>query len=70
MTKEAKAEAKRFLHTRQAWVAANGSLRASVGYDTVALLLHNLTGRLAYGKHDQVPAVLPPVRSETPVTTG
>lgn len=58
MTKEATAEAKRFLQTRQAWVAADGSLRASVGYDTVQLLLHNLTGRLGYGNNAQVPAVL------------
>ena len=58
MTKEALAEAKRFLQTRQAWVAADGSMRASVGYDTVQLLLHNLTGRLGYGSNAQVPALL------------
>ncbi len=62
MTDEATAEAQRFLQTRQAWVAPDGSMRASVGYDTVNLLLHNLTGRLGYGSNAHVPAVLQKVR--------
>ncbi len=51
MTEEALRENKRFLSTRQAWVYANGKLRASCSYDTLEYVVNNLTGRYGYGNN-------------------
>ncbi len=51
MTDEALRENKRFLSTRQAWVYANGKLRASCSYDTLEYVVNNLTGRYGYGNN-------------------
>lgn len=58
MTEEALAESKRFLSTRQAWVSADGQLRASASYDTIELVVANMTGRYDYVNNATVPAVL------------
>lgn len=58
MTDEALAENKRFLGTRQAWVSADGRLRASVNYNTIELTVLNITGRFKYADNVAVPAVL------------
>lgn len=58
MTDEALAENKRFLGTRQAWVSADGRLRASANYNTIELTVLNITGRFKYADNVAVPAVL------------
>lgn len=45
MSEEATEENRKYLSTRQAWISTDGSLRASASYDTVALVVHNLTRR-------------------------
>lgn len=45
MTDEALAENDRYLKTRQAWVSPDGDLRASGNYDTIKLVVRNLTRR-------------------------
>lgn len=45
MTDEALSENDRYLKTRRAWVSPDGSLRASANYDTVKLVVRNLTRR-------------------------
>jgi hypothetical protein len=58
MTDEATAENKRFLATRSAWVAADGSLRASANYNTIELTVLNITGRFGYANNATLPTVL------------
>lgn len=45
MTDDALAENDRYLKTRRAWVSPDGALRASANYDTVKLVVRNLTRR-------------------------
>lgn len=44
-SKEATAELDRYLRTREAWVRQDGSLRTPLDYDTIDLIVRNLTGR-------------------------
>lgn len=46
MTDEALEENRRYLGTKRAWVSADGKMRASAKYDTVELVVHNLTRQL------------------------
>ena len=48
MTREALEENEAYLGTRQAWVSTDGKLRASAAYDTLELVVRNLTGRYGY----------------------
>jgi hypothetical protein len=50
MTEEAIRENEKFLSSRQAWVAPDGSLRASAAYDTIEMVVANMTGRYDYQK--------------------
>lgn len=38
-------EVKRYLDTREAWVKADGTMRASINYDTLEAVFYNLSGR-------------------------
>lgn len=51
-------ELDRFLRTRKAWVSPGGDLRASVSYDTIELIIRNLTGRFDHVRNDRVSPVL------------
>lgn len=42
---EATSEIERYLKTREAWVRQDGSLRTPLDYDTIDLIVRNLTGR-------------------------
>lgn len=44
-SEEATAETQRYLKTRNAWINQAGDLRAPLDYDTVELVIRNLTGR-------------------------
>lgn len=44
-SKEANNEIGRYLSTREAWVKQDGSLRTPLDYDTIDLIVRNLTGR-------------------------
>lgn len=44
-SKEATVELDRYLRTREAWVRQDGSLRTPLDYDTIDLIVRNLTGR-------------------------
>lgn len=58
MTDESLQENNHFLGTRQAWVQQDGRLRASANYDTIEMVVSNMTGRYEYGNNVAVPTVL------------
>lgn len=47
-SREATKELDRYLKTREAWVMQDGNLRTPLDYDTVDLIVRNLTGRFEH----------------------
>lgn len=48
---EATQEISNYLGTREAWVKQDGGLRVDIAYDTVDLIVRNLTGRFDHVKN-------------------
>ena len=57
MSNEALAENEKRLSSKQTWIRTDGSLAASFDYDTIAYVLHNLTGRFNHGNNAPVRSI-------------